>query len=185
MEAYLDKEKTPYLHLVDGGIADNLGIRSPLDQVIGRGGLVKLLQDLGEDRPNHLGFIVVDASTSPDRAFVSVPAAPSLAALLGSVTDTQLHRYNFETLALLEESMERFGQELSTKDHPLTPYLIEVAEYEIEDPDDLEFFDNVPTALTLEAESVDRLIAIARRLLRESPDFQALVAELKGKLHQE
>ena len=57
--------------------------------------------------------------------------------------------------------------------------LIEVAEYGIEDPDDLEFFDNVPTSLGLDDESVDRLVEIGRRLLRESDAFQNLLTELR------
>ncbi len=183
--AYLDRKETPYVHLVDGGIADNLGVRGPLDQVIGGGGIVKRFKALELNRPHHIGFIVVDASTVPDRGFVSVPGAPSISALLGSVTDTQLHRYNFETLALLDESMNRMGRELSTESQPVYPHLIRVAEYAIEDPDDLEFFNNVPTALSLDPEDVDRLVRIARELLRASPEFQHMVTELKGTLHQE
>ena len=183
--AYLDREETPYIHLVDGGIADNLGVRGPLNNVISRGGIIQLFEQLGADRPRHLAFIVVDASTKPDRSFVSLPGAPSLAALLGSVTDTQIHRYNFETLALLDESMKRFAIDLSTESQPLNPHMILVAEYEIHDPDEREFFGEVPTSLGLDEETVDRLIQIGRRLLRQSAEFQALVAELGGTLHQE
>ena len=136
-------------------------------------------------RPQHLAFLVVDASTTPERSFVSVPGAPSLSAVLGSITDTQLHRYNFETLALLDEGMKRFAVELSTESQPVTPHLIQVAEFGIDDPDDREFFDNVPTSLSLDDESVDRLIQIGRRVLRESPQFQNLVAELNGTLHRD
>ena len=31
---YLDIDKTPYIHLVDGGVADNLGVRAVLDRVL-------------------------------------------------------------------------------------------------------------------------------------------------------
>lgn len=33
MKPYLDVKKTPYIHLVDGGLADNLGLRAVLDRV--------------------------------------------------------------------------------------------------------------------------------------------------------
>jgi len=180
--AYLDPEETPYVHLVDGGIADNLGVRGPLDNVIGRGGIARLLEQLGVERPHHMAFIVVDSSTKPERSFVSLPGAPSIAALLGSITDTQIHRYNFETLALLDESMKRFAEELSTESQPLNPHMILVAESQIEDPDDRGFFDDVPTSLSLDQETVTRLIQIGRRMLRESAEFQALVTELGGTL---
>jgi NTE family protein len=178
--AYLDAKETPFVHLVDGGIADNLGVRGPLDDVIGRGGMLERLDAAGLQRPKHLAFIVVDASTKPDRSFVSLPGAPSIAALLGSVTDTQLHRYNFETLALLDESLKRFSKELSTPGHPLNPHMIVLGEYEIEDPDERAFFDGVPTALSLDDETVDRLVTLGRRLLRESHEFQNMLGELRG-----
>lgn len=177
--AYLDPKQTPYIHLVDGGIADNLGVRGPLDDVMAQGGILQLFKDLGVSRPQHLAFIVVDASTKPERSFVSVPGAPSLPALLGSITDTQIHRYNFETLALLDEGMQRFAKALSTESQPVNPHLILVAEYQIEDPKEREFFDSVPTSLSLDDESVDRLIAIGRSLLRDSQEFRKLVAELQ------
>ena len=178
ISAYLDREAAPYIHLVDGGIADNLGVRGTLDNVIVGGGIRKRLRELGADMPRHIVFIVVDASTEPDRSFPLIPAPPSLAAVIGSITDTQLHRYNFETIELLRESMKRWASELGSHGEPVQTHLIEVAEYRIEDPDERDFFDNVPTSLGLDEETVDRLVEIGRRLLRESEEFQQLLAEL-------
>ncbi len=179
MNAYLDPEAAPYIHLVDGGIADNLGVRGPLDNVIVEGGIWQRLRNLGAGTPRHIVFIVVDASTEPNRSFRLIPAPPSLAAVIGSITDTQLHRYNFETMELLHESMKRWASGLSSHGEPVQAHLIEVAEYEIQDPDEREFFDNVPTSLGLDDESVDRLVEIGRRLLRESDEFQNLLTELR------
>jgi NTE family protein len=143
------------------------------------GGLPKRLKDIGvERRPRHLAFVVVDASTDPDRSFVARPSVPSLAALIGSVSDTQLHRYNFETLELLRDSMKRWGEQLGRDGKPLKTHLIEVAEYQIDDPEEREFFDGVPTSLGLDGETVDRLVEIGRKLVRESEEFQKLLAEL-------
>jgi NTE family protein len=179
MRAYSDRDALPYLHLVDGGIADNLGLRGPLDNAVVEGGLLQRLKDVGvERRPDHLVFVVVDASTNPDRSFVARPSVPSLAALIGSISGTQLHRYNFETLELLRDSAQRWAEKISQEGKPLKIHVIEVAEYQIEDPDEREFFDGVPTSLGLGSETVDRLIEIGRRLLRESEEFQGLLAEL-------
>ena len=179
MNAYLDPKTDPYVHLVDGGIADNLGVRGPLDNIIVEGGIWQRLRGLGVDTPHHIAFIVVDASTEPNRSFRRVPAPPSLAAVIGSMSDTQLHRYNFETLELLNENLKRWASELSSHGAPVQAHLIEVAEYEIEDPDERQFFDAVPTSLGLDDESVDRLVEIGRRLLRESDEFQNLLTELR------
>ena len=179
MSAYSDPDALPYLHLVDGGIADNLGLRGPLDNAVVEGGLLKRLKDIGvERRPRHLAFVVVDASTNPDNSFVERPSVPSLAALIGSVSDTQLHRYNFETLELLRDNMEHWAGQLGREGKPLKTHLIEVAEYQIDDPEERDFFDGVPTSLGLDGETVDRLVEIGRKLVRESEEFQGLLAEL-------
>jgi hypothetical protein len=56
--------------------------------------------------------------------------------------------------------------------------MVDVAEYAIDDPEARDFFDGVPTSLGLDDESVDRLIALGRQILRESDEFQKLVAAL-------
>jgi hypothetical protein len=63
-------------------------------------------------------------------------------AVIGSVSSTQLHRDNFETLELLNEKMKSWVVQLG------------------------------------EDETVDRLVEIGRRLLRESEAFQELLVEL-------
>ena len=48
----------------------------------------------------------------------------------------------------------------------------------IADESERNSFQNIPTALTLDAATVDRLRAVARKLLLESPDFKKLAADL-------
>jgi NTE family protein len=178
MKAYLDAEQEHYLHLVDGGIADNLGVRGPLDQIVESGGMWARFEGLGETRLRSMVFIIVDSSTSPKRSFVSVPGAPSLAAMIGSVSDTQLHRYNFETKDLLLEKMGDWASDMASHGVPMTSHFVDLAEYEIADPADREYFDSIPTTLSLDDETVDRLVALGRQLLRESEEFKNLLAEL-------
>jgi NTE family protein len=179
MEGYIGPERSSYLHLVDGGIADNLGVRGPLDEVVEAGGMWTRFEDAVVENPRSNVFIVVDSSTNPKKSFMSVPGAPSIAAMLGSVTNTQLHRYNFETKALLMEKMEDWAKDMASHGVPMTSHFIDLAEYGISDPAERKFFNSVPTALTLDAETVDRLIALGRKLLRDSEEFQRLLAELE------
>ena len=177
--SYLDRSKKPYIHLVDGGIADNLGVRGPLDEALVSGGLADRLRILGIAPPKHLAFIIVDASTNTSASYVFSASPPSLGDVLNSVTDTQLHRYNFETVELLERSMEEWAGELSAEGQSVDPHVIEVAEYEILDPETRAYFNAIPTSLGLSEEEVDRLIAIGRQLLRESEPFQEFVRSLQ------
>ena len=50
----------------------------------------------------------------------------------------------------------------------------------IPDPEERQYFLNRPTSFVLPDEAVDRLREIAGRLLRASPEYQALVRDLGG-----
>jgi NTE family protein len=76
--------------------------------------------------------------------------------------------------------MEEWVGEFRAEGHDVDAHVIEVAEYEIRDPETREYFNAIPTSLGLPEEEVDRLIAIGRQLLRESEPFQALIQSLDG-----
>jgi hypothetical protein len=58
---------------------------------------------------------------------------------------------------------------------------VEVSFHAIPDARERRYFLNLPTSFELEAEQVDRLREIAGRILRDSPEFREVVAELGGK----
>ena len=63
---FLDSQKKPYIHLVDGGVADNLGLRAVLDRVIARGSVWELIKGTPREKSNKVVFMVVNAETQPD-----------------------------------------------------------------------------------------------------------------------
>jgi NTE family protein len=50
---YLDSEKKPYIHLVDGGVADNLGLRAILDRVLLQGSVWELIKGTPRETVNE------------------------------------------------------------------------------------------------------------------------------------
>ena len=59
LKNYLNKDKIKYIHLVDGGIADNLGIRALYDTINLTGGAEQLLIKLDVKQPKFLVLILV------------------------------------------------------------------------------------------------------------------------------
>jgi NTE family protein len=57
-------------------------------------------------------------------------------------------------------------------------YLIEVTFDLLENKTEREFFNLIPTAFRLPEETVDKLRAVAGRLIRQAPDFQKLMRDL-------
>ena len=179
VESFLDGKRT-YIHLVDGGVADNLGLRGPLETISLVGGIRARFALLGVARPKHIAVVVVNAEVHPDPPYSLTAAGPGLAAMITAVSGVQIYSYNFETLELLHESMKRFGEELSADDvgQPVQTYITEIAFASVEDQKERAYLNALPTSFTLSNTQVDHLIDVGRRELRRSPEFQRLLADL-------
>lgn len=180
--SYLDREARPYLHLVDGGVSDNLGLRSPLDDVILSGGLERRLEILHADSPLELVVISVDAEVHHDPAFNRTPKALALSELVGAISSVQIDRYSFETLELTQEALKDWARTLPPRadGRPTREHAIHVAFEYLPSAEERAYFNSLPTSFKLDDEAVDRLVAAGRRLLREDPEFRHLLEELGG-----
>ena len=65
---YLDRSRRPHVHLVDGGLIDNLGLRVAGDFAVEQGGFFELVEALGYRDVSHVVFISVNAETDPNYA---------------------------------------------------------------------------------------------------------------------
>jgi len=180
VDSYLNKENRRYIHLVDGGISDNLGVRSAYERVYIFGGAQQASKLLLDKTPSIIAMIVVNAQTRPDKPMNRSSESPGTRAVLSALTDTQLHRYNVESIALMRSSLKQWSNELSTPDHTVTPYFIQIDFESIADPEIRVMFNNVATSLALPADEVDNLIEAGHRLMRQSPEFLDLVEHVRS-----
>jgi NTE family protein len=179
---YLDKNNPPYVTLVDGGVTDNLGLRSILKNVQLKGGVEKIYKRLHthQKKPKYMVMIVVNASTSSEKNIGKTVMLPSIPDTLSAVTDMQLHLYNTETNTLLKDKLKYWAKSISTAEQAIIPYFIDLDVTEIIDPDDRLFFNNIPTSFSLHKVQVDRLIGLSKKILRQNPEYQALLQELNA-----
>ena len=180
LQSYSDKENRKYIHFVDGGITDNMGLRAVSDVVQLNGGLRHYLEREKIKIPRAIVLISVNASTRPDREMDATLKQPSMATSISTQSDVQLHRYNIATLKLVKNELEEWAAALSTPDQPVTPYFIRVTFENVEQPELKLFLNKVPTSFSLSDEQVDNLIESARTLLRNEPNYQALISQLRG-----
>jgi NTE family protein len=172
-----DREVRQFVHLVDGGIADNLGLRAAYDQV----GLLGPDVEATFERGGHgdvrlILVLVVNAETLPDTRFNRSTDEPSAAQVLSAVTTAQLSRYNVETLALVRESFESWARQLSRPGRPVAFQLIELGFEQVEDAQERAFLQQIETSFNLSDEKVDRLIAAGRQLVRGSAELRQALA---------
>src|SRR5215472_2689755 len=78
LRSYLDAEKRPYIHLLDGGLADNLGMRSVLELSALVGNLESSFEVLGVKKIRKLVYLMVSAETDPDVNHYKLDELPSL-----------------------------------------------------------------------------------------------------------
>ncbi len=179
LKFYLDKDNPPYVTLLDGGITDNLGLRTILHNVSLSGGVQEIYdRSYKKSPPKNLVVIVVNASTSTDTSIGDSTVLPSIGETLSVVTDIQLHLYNTETNALLKEQLRDWADMISTPDHPITSYFINLDVTDIKDEKERMYFNAIPTSFSLEQTQADTLIETSRRLLRQNPEYQKLLTEL-------
>lgn len=176
-------EQRQFIHLLDGGLSDNLGLRGALDRAIAREQSAPV-PSVPWKLPRRVALIVVDAHTDADYGWDSKEHSLSRAKLLGSLGKVAISHYSFETLELFREVMGRLARERTgSSDSPpveIETYVIELHFNQLADAADRRFFNSVPTSLALPPKSVDRLRQLAARELAGNAEFQRLLRDVKG-----
>jgi len=171
LESYFDKEGHKYAHFVDGGITDNLGLRSIFDitKLLGGAKITNKIFDI--KAPKRLIVISVDASASPDYDIANSPNPPNFFETLNAMTDIQLHRYNTATLSDVKGATQIWANELSDENRRVEAKFVRLSFDDVGDSELRKHLNRIPTSLSLGSEQVDLLVETGRNLLRNNPDF--------------
>ncbi len=197
--AYLDSTNRPFIHLLDGGLADNLGLRGPLEAIIAHNDASRSRHWFEMDQMRKVVLIVVNASVAPDYGAGRREKTPSLREVAQAAGRVPISRYSFETVELFKESVEKQQREINERRQtlrsaPASPgnsasksppdelqfYPIEVDFNALPDEAERRFFESLPTSFYLPPATVDRLRAVAARMLRRSENYRKLLRDLNG-----
>ena len=201
--SYLDVGNRPYIHLIDGGIADNIGLRGPLDAISSLDSAWSVLRMINREKVRRLVVIAVNAKTGPDTEWDRKEAAPGVKDVLSAVVDAPMANYSFETIELMQERFKQWTKDYQSRADcqeilqascpkatlpggPLAKvdfYPIVIGFDSLSDPEEARYFKNLGTTFNLPAATIDRLREVARRLLTQSPQFQRLLTDLRTAPH--
>ena len=174
---YLDRKERPWLFLVDGGVADNLGLRPFYNLFELTGNLEKTLRYLDHGDVKQILIISVDSHTKIKPPWALKRLNPSLAQILGSVTAVQIGRYSRDTLEIVNDAFYKWTGELKAAGHNVSFHFVEVNFANVQNENDRNRLNEIGTNFNLSNDEVDLLIASARQVLRQSPAFQDFLAE--------
>ncbi len=177
MDSYLDKELRPYVHLIDGGISDNLALRDPIKQVSDVS--IRALKP-GEEHKDlrRIVAIVVNAQTESELTWSRIDRRPAVGSVLASMTNAQIDVLSVDTMELLYKIASLWEKRASAAGFPARVYVIEISFESLEDEEKRDYLNRLPTSLHLPDEDVDLLRKTARELLRTNPAYQRLLQDL-------
>jgi NTE family protein len=186
VQSYTDWNNKPFIHLVDGGISDNLGLRAYLDLFMTYPDVPTALKDRGLEHVKRIAIIIVNAEAKHStRHWSLLEEDPGLTDVSDVALTAMINNYTYESTALLRRMVTEWSAFRRTEvpnEAPLDYYVTEVSFQALPDLKERAGFLDLPTSFNLSDEQVDRLRETAKRILYNSPDFQRLVRDLGGSL---
>ena len=174
---YSDPEQVRWIHLMDGGISDNLALRVLLNDVL-------LMETQAERFASALLpirrvlVISVNAESAPNPNWPRQRAVSGLGQIVSAATGAQIGAYNLETLIAVEHTMDDFVGLLRDmrcrRGRLIMGYpcddvagkVLRVSLSDYEEPETRARLLAVRTGLTLPREQVDELVAAGETMIR-------------------
>ncbi len=199
MQDFQNSKDRPFIHLVDGGVADNLGVRGILESLDAIGSSAEFRKQVSFNVVQRVILIVVNAHSAPSTDWDRQESPPGIFGQLLQSSSVPIDRYSFETIALINDHVEMLTtrrelmitrlraagateMEAQAKIPLINLHVINLDFDMLHDPKDRSYFMNLPTSFVLAAEEVDRLRAVAGQLLSTSDEYKSLLLDLNRDL---
>ncbi len=191
---YTDSKDLQYIHLFDGGLTDNLGVRPFLNRLTLSGGSWELAKVMGMADTRRMLMIVVNAQSEMNATFRQSDFDLSLGEAISASSSIPLNEYSFDSLTLLRLAFKGIADELikgrctewaATRESTegcddFKIYLVEVNFDGLADRKRRETMKHLSTSFTLPVEVVDDLRAAAREIMTSSKDLEAFMRATDG-----
>ena len=197
--SYVDVAERPYVHVIDGGVADNLGVRAVLHSLCTTDSAWSVRRMMDEGTVDRLVVIIVNARFEPDMSWDRHATAPDEVEVSRATILGMMNNYTFESAALLREHCDRFTRDVEARkaceellrergcadtSMPGVPpqdvkfHVIEVSFDRMEDEQERKRLQQLPASLALPDDEVDGLVRAGAEILAGSAAYQDLLKEL-------
>ena len=194
LQSYAQGDK-PYIHLVDGGLSDNLGMRAVLEVLEEIEALSMLGQPTPLDHVRRMVIVIVNSLSTPKTNWDQSERPPGDITLLIKATGVPIDHYSYDSVETLRDIIANWQKMRRLRDSAAfkantdpaiaallrTPdidlYAIDVSFSALKDAEERDYLNNLPTSFVLPPEAVDRLRAAAGKIILDSPDFQRLLKD--------
>ena len=199
-QTYRDSVHRPYLHLVDGGVSDNVGMRTVLDSLE----ILEALHDAGLPSPfdsaRRIIVFIVNSLSSPPTNWDESESPPGTVDILLKAAGTPIDAFSYEAVELLKDTAAHWqtlrrirnsAAYAANKDPAVAAalrvpdaeiYAIDVSFSALKDKAELDYLNQQPTSFVLPPEAVDRLRAAAGTIIMDSPEFKRLLKDIGARI---
>ena len=177
LKLFLNSTNYPYLHLVDGGVADNLGLRFYLELLSYLSSNPELLHQAPLDKVRKVIFICVNAYVRDEKSWDHRAKTPGSIPAAVAADGVTMQHYSTDTLAWLAAAIDKLRSYPDLK-NKVDFYAIDLSFDQFSDQSKAAYFLNLPTTFFLKSHVVDDLKAAAHTLLYQNPDFKKLMTDL-------
>ena len=199
-EGFADSVHRPFIHLVDGGVSDNVGMRAVLDSL-------EVLEALHErhiptplDNARRIIVFIVNSLSSPPTNWDEHEDPPNTVEVLLKSAGTPIDAFSFESVELLRDTAAQWNSARLVRDSAAMKankdpavaaalsvpnaeiYAIDVSFAALQDKAEFDYLNQQPTSFVLPPEAVDRLRAAAGTIIQNSPEFQRLLKEAGARI---
>lgn len=183
---YRDASAHPFVHLVDGGLSDNLGVRGLLDRFVADGSIARGFEGAPEGSIRRLVLLVVNAERDVSEAIEHSDHVPTTGQVLDTLVFGAGSRDTQVTLAILRQDVQRWSDELiALRGRPGSPFAadaelhaIVVSLRDVQDTATRNALLRLPTSLNLPLHDVRALQRAGAEALRGSAAFARLLRSL-------
>ncbi len=181
-------ETRRFVHLSDGGLADNIGLRGPIEGLLNPSSSIPLIPLLNklDDADNHVVrrvvFIIVDARPGRNIKADASARPPGIVSVLSAAATNPMENYSSDTVDIARNWIREWTNQFSDagEEPPQAFYRIHVRFDAEHDPAERQRLQTIPTRLQLPRPQVQALVDAGARLLTESHDYQCLLSALRS-----
>ena len=177
---YLDQDDMRYVHLNDGGVSDNLGLRAMGTMMQNVTPSQEALAAFGLDRLRRILVISIDGQNVQDLSVSQRRTVGGLFALFGLVAGGKIDRFSFETMVTFDQQLRNVTEAIRAARCAEGPTIhgspcedvqsafVQVSLSDMPPGADRDRLLAIPTGLTIERTSVDALIRAGRDAITNS-----------------
>jgi len=178
------KSKKAYIHLLDGGITDNLGIFEPFRMLTSGDTQPSFFTRIDQHKITKLIFITINARSFAPSVLDQQQATPGIIDMLKTSIDAPIDRASAGTASQLRNLLFDQFRRMAGDDNQQKTYkeladhtaLISIDFDAIVDPECRRKFQSINTSWSLDKEQIDALLMIGGALLQNNPEFENLLS---------